>query len=688
MRIATDIGGTFTDVVYLVNDRIYGNKVLSTPKEPGAAVIDVIRSLPSIKSFSHGTTVATNALLERKGAKVAFLVTEGFKDLLHIARQTRPELYNFNCQRPEPIVNSDLCFEVPERTAYDGTILRPLYVEDAEALAEKVRKSGAEAAAICLLFSYKNPSHEILLEKALEALGMPVSRSSKIIPDFREYERASTTVINAFVQPVVGNYLEKIRTVLKRKNRHSNFYVMKSNGGVETSDKVTPVDLLLSGPAGGVAAGVLLSTEINCRQMVTFDMGGTSADFSAISNHTPLWTDEGKIDGLPISIPIIDITTIGAGGGSIAWSDKGGALRIGPQSAGAEPGPACYNKGGYQATVTDANLLAGLIHHDSFKNTGIILNRELSKESVLRLAKEIKLGYEKTILGIRSVVNSNMLRGIRRVTMEKNIDVRDCSLLSFGGAGSLHAADLARDLEMKEVIVPPLAGMFSAVGILLSDIKLSFSQSLLAPWEEETIGEVENTLNVLNSKAAQTLRNQGIENEKAVSLYFLDMRYKGQSFHICVPYKYMPYKEDTESGSYSKDMERKKISEKMKKCFKTAFNSRYGYMLPDENPLEVVNVRISVIASREGITLHEITRPAPPEFMSKRDSSEPMDRREILQPSGGWSVIPVFQRNMLPFGFYSEGAVIIEDEGSTIYVPWDFSFRVEGNGCIIISRHR
>ncbi|MBW1744569.1 MAG: hydantoinase/oxoprolinase family protein, partial [Deltaproteobacteria bacterium] len=411
MRVATDIGGTFTDVVTLDKNAIRGWKVLSTPPSPDRAVSRAIGTLSGMSSFSHGTTVATNALLERKGAKVALLTTRGFRDLLYIARQQRPRLYDFDCARPEPVVSRELCFEVPERLAPDGTVLLALSPADAATLADQVVGTGVEAAAICLLFSYKNPSHEMLLEEALTKHGISVSRSSHIIPEFREFERASTTTINAFLQPIVDTYVEKIRSTIQEAGGPDDYYVMKSGGGVAASREVNPVEMLLSGPAGGVAGGLLLGKHLNKKDLITFDMGGTSADFSAIVDQAPLWTEDGEIDGLPVRLPILDITTIGAGGGSIGWVDQGGALRVGPQSAGSEPGPACYNRGGTLPTVTDANLLSGILDPDSFRGTGIGLNPDKARQAVHSLAVSAKLNEEEIIRGIRSVVNANMLRG-------------------------------------------------------------------------------------------------------------------------------------------------------------------------------------------------------------------------------------------------------------------------------------
>ncbi|MBW1739882.1 MAG: hydantoinase/oxoprolinase family protein [Deltaproteobacteria bacterium] len=652
MRVATDIGGTFTDVVTLDGNSIQGWKVLSTPKFPDRAVTETIRSLSGISSFSHGTTVATNAVLERKGAKVAFVTTKGFKDLLYIARQQRPRLYDFDCARSRPVVSRDLCFEVPERLAPDGTVLLPLSQPDAAALADQILKAGAQAAAICLLFSYKNPAHEILLEKEFRNRGIPVSRSSEIIPEFREFERASTTSINAFVQPVVETYISKVRKAIRNVGGPPDYDIMKSGGGVTASAEVYPVEMLLSGPAGGVSGALLLGRRMKRKDLITFDMGGTSADFSAIVDHTPLRTEEGEIDGLPIRIPILDITTIGAGGGSIAWIDKGGALRVGPQSAGSDPGPACYNRGGKLPTVTDANLLCGLLDPKSFSGTGITLKPDKAELAFQSLAKSANLSVEETIIGVRAVVNANMLRGIRRTTVEKGIDARACTLLAFGGAGPLHAAELAKELGIKEVLIPPMAGMFSALGILLSDVRLDFGETFIAEWNTKTQQEVDRILNRFKERALRSLARQGLDHEDTHFKAVLDLRYEGQSFHLPVPYSQADVVES----------------------FHQTFKKRYGYSLRQGPYIEVVTVRLSAVISRDEIALPQV---------ESTETRQPTGKRKILL-SSGWETIPVYTRGHLWSSFHDQGPLVIEDEGCTVFVPPGCEVSMEENSCLKI----
>ena len=653
MRVATDIGGTFTDVVTLDGGRLRGRKVPSTPQHPDHAVVDVIGAIGPISSFSHGTTVATNAVLERKGAQTALITTAGFKDLLYIARQQRPRLYDFDCTRPQPVIARDLCFEAAERIGHDGFVITPLAQVDVARLADAVVNAGAESVAVCLLFSYKNPSHEIRLEQEFKKRGLPVSISAKIVPEYREFERASTTAVNAYVEPLVRCYLEKIRNHLRVSGQYTDYYVMKSSGGVATTRETYPAELILSGPAGGVSGALLLGNHMAAQNVITFDMGGTSADFSAIYNGVPARTEEGDIDGLPIQLSTLDITTVGAGGGSIAWLDKGGALRVGPKSAGAEPGPACYDRSGTQPTVTDANLLSGLLAPQSFAVSQIRLNPEKAAAALQRLTSQSGLSLDAAIMGIRAVVNANMLRGIRRATVEKGIDTRACVLMAFGGAGPLHAAELASELGITEVIIPPMAGMFSALGILLSNARLVFGKSLLIPFDAAAQTTIEEVLATFTRQARRSFERQGLKTSKTTFYPSVDLRYQGQSFHLPI--------------AYDRQVD-------MMARFHETFKDRYGYRLSDM-PVEIVSVRLSALAERQPFTLPT---------MVTGGTACPSGTREILLSCGRRTAI-VYQRRDLPHGFEAPGPVIVEDEGCTVWVPPDTTLSVETNDCLRIS---
>lgn len=654
MQVSTDIGGTFTDVVTLNDGTIQGRKVLSTPARPHKAITELLQTLGPVSSFSHSTTVATNAVLERTGAKTAFVTTEGFRDLLYIARQQRPRLYDFDAARPAPLVNRNHCFEAPERVGPDGTIISPLTDQDIRRLVAAVIDSGAEAVAICFLFSYKNPSHEVRLGKAFRMQGLPVSLSCEIVPEFREFERASTTTMNAFLQPVVDRYLKKIGRAIYSAGGPKDYYVMKSSGGVATAAEVHPVELILSGPAGGVSGALRLSQDMGRKNLITFDMGGTSADFSAIYNGIPLWTEAGSIDGLPVRLPTLDITTVGAGGGSIAWQDKGNALRVGPQSTGSVPGPACYDRGGTYATVTDANVLGGFLAPRSFAVTQIRLNPNRSSQALQTLARQTGLSLDETVLGVRSVVNANMLRGIRRATVEKGIDTRTCTLLAFGGAGPLHAAELAESLGVGEVIIPPMAGMFSALGILLSNARLVFSRTLLIPFDPSAQETIETVLQEFTQQAIGSFTRQNLGSRNKTFHPSIDLRYEGQSFHLAVPY------------DRSADMADR---------FHRLFEDRYGYCLRDVR-IEIVSVKLLAIAERSGMCF-----PAPGKG---KGGLPPTSVRDVLLPSG-WRSVMVYDRGTLAESFTAEGPLIIEDEGCTIFVPPGGMVSIVHQGCLLIT---
>lgn len=654
MKLAADIGGTFTDVVMLDQSGIRGWKTPSTTRNPDHAVTKTIKALQDITYFSHGSTIATNALLERKGPNLAFVTTEGCKDLLYIGRQTRPRLYDFNCARPSPLAPRHMCFEIRERLAPDGTVVVPLEQAAIDVLVDHVIEAGAEAVAVCLLFSFKNPAHEIRITEALLRRGLPVSRSSEVIPEFREFERACTTTINAFVQPTVDRYIRKVRQALQEHGGPDDYFIMKSGGGVAASHEVHPVELLLSGPAGGVAGGLLLGRIAGMKNLVTFDMGGTSADFSAIVDNKPLRTEESEIGGLPIRIPTLDIVTIGAGGGSIVWMDEGGALRVGPHSAGADPGPVCYGRGGMLPTVTDANLLAGLLALGPFPGCRMGLDMKKAEAVFETLSQDTGLPAETLILGVRSVVNANMLRGIRKATVEKGIDVRDSALLAFGGAGPLHGADLAKELGIKKVLVPPMAGMFSALGILFSDVRMDYGQTLLAPWNATTDKTVGRMFHRFQQKAVTAITRQGLDARQAVFSRVLDVRYAGQSFHLPVVYE-------------------RRVD--MAKQFQQAFKNRYGYAMDHGYPIEIVAVRLSAVLEGEKTGLATV---------AAKNTSSPVSRRNILLCSG-LQTAPVFTRTQLWKTFEAKGPVIIEDQGCTVFVPPECTVFLEQNGCLRIA---
>jgi N-methylhydantoinase A/oxoprolinase/acetone carboxylase beta subunit len=640
MQLATDIGGTFTDFVVLSEDELRTFKLPSTPKKPSQAVEQGLKKMkPSM--LSHGTTVATNAVLERKGARCALITTKGFKDVLLIGRQKRPSLYDFTCIRPKPYVERDLCFEVEERISSQGETLKSLKIKELEDLKKLLHKTDIEAIAVSLLFSFLAPEHERNIAEYIN--DWPISLSSEVLPEFREYERTSTTVLDAYVKPIVSRYILEIERIFGDR-----FYIMQSNGGVSTSNvaRQRPINILLSGPAGGVAATHFLGELLGLSSLISFDMGGTSADISLVLDSQPQWTSEGEIVGLPVRVPMLDINTIGAGGGSIVWLDEGGALRVGPKSAGADPGPICYDKGGNLITVTDCNLLAGYLGERGLLDGKMPLKSVRAYEMVAELAKKIAASQNETLLGVQKVVNSNMIRAIRLTLAKRGQDPRDFALMAFGGAGPMHACAIASELGIKKVIIPFLPGAFSAYGILVSDIRSSYSKSVLTPFTgaENTI---EECLDELMNLARHDLESQGIKSDSAQFLSSLDLRYKGQSYEINVD-----------------------LVPDVREGFNKKHKVLYGYAMPSE-PLELVNVRLFSVVKRKKIL---------PKLPDKK-STEAKSTRNILFEDG-LGTAKVFERDKLTPNFQGQGPAVLEENTATTVIPPDVSFKVDEYGVI------
>ena len=649
MHISTDIGGTFTDFVISDGEKIESFKVPSTPQNPELAIENGLDRLTTVTSFSHGATIATNAVLERKGARIGLITTKGFADVLKIGRQRRAQLYRLDSTRPQPLV--DHYFELSERVSSEGVLIMQPAEEEVLAVVEQLKSLGIESVAICFLFSFINPANERAVRAVLERNGLKnVSCSSEVLPEFREYERMSTTVLDAYLKRIVDGYITRIESILAQRVQ---FYVMQSNGGVVKSGLVKrkPVNMLLSGPAGGVAASKFLCDLIGLNDVITYDMGGTSADVATIINGKLSWTSEGSINGIPLKIPLVDLVTVGAGGGSIARLDAGGALRVGPESAGASPGPICYGLGGTDVTVTDADLLCGFINPSYFAGGELVLESENAKRGMKKLANEMGLSYEDTILGVWNVVNSNMISAIRLASVERGLDIRDFALIAFGGAGPVHAAALARELNIPKVIVPFAPGVFSAYGIMVSDVQLDYSRTnILRVGESEAEAFVNETIEEFTTAAKIELIEQDIEFEDTMRLPSLDMRYVGQSYELNVSYNGL---------------------EAAQTRFYDCYRQQYGYYMPSE-AVEIVNVRLRVMAAR--------AKPKPPKVVVN-GKGKPVGYRAVLFEEGR-EKIPVYRKEDLPLEH--EGGAIIEAKDSTIVVPPGTSFSVDLYGNIII----
>ncbi|MFW5907444.1 MAG: hydantoinase/oxoprolinase family protein [Candidatus Natronoplasma sp.] len=633
MLISIDIGGTFTDFI-VIDEDITHFKVPSTPPSPEEAIsagldkknIDIEEN----SEVFHGTTVATNAFLENKGVETAFITNKDFEDLLFIGRQDRPELYQLDVKKPKPPLEREDCFGVPCRMDQEGKIVEEISEEEVHKIAKKIEGKDL-SAAVCLLHSYRDPKQEKKIGRILERYEIPHSLSSEVTGEFREYERGLTTLLDSYLDPLVKDYFGSVTEILGKEP-----YIMKSGGGLERASRVKAVDCLYSGPAGGAAGGAYISKKMEQDNIITFDMGGTSADMAAVVEGEMAWKDEGEIGGFPVQTKMVDIVTVGSGGGSIARCDEGGALRVGPKSAGAEPGPVCYGRGGERPTVTDALLLMGYIDADYFLGGGIDLEVERTEKALRGLSDELNMDLQETLTGIFRVVNSKMARTMKRITVERGLDPKDFSILAFGGAGPLHAAFLAEELGMKKVMVPPMAGVFSALGMVTSDVVHDHSKTVLTSLDR---------LSKIEKIAAELKKRSAEEGEQKV---LLGLRYKGQSYHINVPYT---SKEET--------VER----------FHEEHERKYGYSDHDAD-IEVVRVHLEVRKERE---VEDIPH-------SAEEGEHPPDRRCLFEE--GWKNTSIYYRRYLKYGAEGKGPSVIEGVNSTILVPPGWEWRCSRSGTI------
>jgi len=566
--LGVDIGGTFTDFVLVEDGRITVYKRPTTPDDPSRALLAGVQdlNLSPHADVVHGSTIATNALLERRGARTALITTRGFADVLAIGRQDRPDLYALVPQKPEPLVPAAWRFEVDERVAADGTVLEALTPACAAAVAERIRAEGIESVAICLLFSFLHPEHEQLLAETLRGHAS-VSLSSEILPEYREYERTSTTVINAYVAPLVDRYLERVEAGLDGRRLR----IMQSNGGVinAATARREAARTALSGPAGGAVGAFHVARLAGYEHIITFDMGGTSTDVALFPGDI-VYTREATIAGLPLRLPIVDVHTVGSGGGSIARVDAGGALQVGPESVGADPGPACYGKGDLPAT-SDANLVLGRLHPEHFLGGQMALYPDRAREALTRLAADMHVDTPKQAAwGVIRVANATMERAIRAISVERGHDPRTFTLVPFGGAGPLHACALAEALGIPRILVPRTPGVLSALGMTVADLVKDYSQAVMAGEDVLTGAALVTIFSALEARARDDLLAEGITPENMTFERALDMRYRGQSHELTVP--------QPADGGWAD-------------AFHAAHARRYGHSHPGE-PLEIVNARL------------------------------------------------------------------------------------------------
>ncbi len=648
MRIAIDTGGTFTDCVCLADGKLRVKKIFSTPADPSRAVLDGVRQLGGGENVEvrHGTTVGTNTMLERTGARVAFVTTAGFEDTIAIGRQARARLYDWFAPVPECLVRRELRFGVAERVSAGGEILREPTDAELTALVGAVRASGAEAVAISLLFSFANPKTERRVEAALQELGIPISASHRILPEFREYERASTTLVNAYLAPRMTRYLSALEERVGAEYEDGRVDVMQSSGGIIAA-RVTaeePVRTVLSGPAGGVVGACRMAQWAGFDKIIGFDMGGTSTDvFVANAATGALRTREAVVAGVPIGVPMLDIHTAGAGGGSVARFDAGGMLRVGPESAGADPGPICFGRG-ERATVTDANFVLGRLDAKSFLGGGV----ELDRERTLRLMREQKGSLdtvEDFAAGIVRVVETQMEKAIRVISVERGHNPRDFTLVAFGGGGPLHACSLARALRIPRVLVPALPGALSAVGILLADTVQDFSRTVMLAGD--AIESVSEIFDELEKQGAAEFAADGLS---GVTERSVDLRYRGQGYELNVSYD-------------------PKSPEQSLVAFHELHRRRYGFA-DAARPVEIVNVRVRMIAASE---------PYEPERheMVAGDGSAALSAERNVWFEGGWRPTRFYKRELLGPGDAIAGPAMVTEYTAATLLPPGCAARVD-----------
>jgi N-methylhydantoinase A len=679
VRVAIDIGGTFTDATLIDEESgtVSIAKVLTTPADPSEGFMAAFdRALgearpEQVRFVVHATTVATNAIIEGQIARSGFVTTEGFRDLLEIARQVRPSLYDTQFEKAPPLVPRDRAVGVLERLGPAGEVLTPLDDDSVRAAAALLRREQVESVAVCLLHSYVNPAHEQRVGAILaeELPGVPISLSAEVAPEFREYLRASTTVINAAIRPVMERYLARIEARLAEAGVDAQLLVMQSSGGVFSSEAAArrPVFMVESGPAAGVIASAHLGESVGEPDILSFDMGGTTAKVGLIQGGQPSVTKDYNVgghagagiggmslSGYPVRTPVVDLVEIGAGGGSIAWVDSGGLLRVGPRSAGADPGPVCYRRGGAEPTVTDANVVLGRLNPAYFLGGEMGLDVEGARRAIeARCAKPLGLEVTEAAYGIVEIANAAMVNALHLISVQRGYDPRDFVLVGFGGAGPAHANAIARDAEMPRLLIPRSPGIFSATGLLTTDLKRDAAKTMMRRLDDVDAAEVEAEFAELERAGAGQLAQEGLSGEQVEFVRQVDLRYVGQSFELTIAAG------DDLPGRFHAEHER-----------------TYGFAAPAE-PVELVSVRLTSI----GRIAKPPVRPLDP------GGAEPKERREVyFAEAGGYVDCPIYDRYALGAGAAFAGPAVVEEFDSTTVVHPGFAVTVDGTGNLLIEK--
>ena len=669
MRVGIEVGGTFTDLVAFEGGKVTVTKVRSTPNSPDEGAFTAIQqagiALDSVVDLAHGSTVATNAVLERKGAKVAFVTTRGFRDIPLLQRHDRRRIFDLRYEKPRPVVARRDCFEVTERVLADGSVLQPLAEREVmDDLIPRIARGGYQAVAVCLLNAYANPAHEAALAALIEDRlpGVEVTRSADIAPVFREYERSSTTILSAYVQPVINRYIGRFEAQLAAAGFRGHFTVMQSNGGrlPAAGMRRSAITALFSGPAAGVVGAARQAGRSGLTDLITFDMGGTSTDVCLVEGGRPTLTTETEIDGLPIQTPVLDIVTVGGGGGSIAWVDEGGMLRVGPQSAGADPGPACYGFGGIEPTVTDAQVIRGAVRPEAFLGGRMVIDPEKARAAYESLAAYFGMAIDEAAESVVKLVNANIVRAIQLVTTERGRDPRDYALIPFGGAGPLHVAAIAAELGIETIAVPPSAGVISAYGLLASDYIKYASVTRKMPIEEGP----ETGLRIfqdLRQGLAQEFDAMGLGGEGIAFTYTADMRFVGQAFELAVDFP----------AERLDSLDRADFLD----GFEAAHQRVFYHGIGADRPVEIVSLRVGA-----AYPITEI-----PELRNTASRAHPPALHPIFD-GGRWDECRHLASDGLQDGEALAGPVIVEGSTATTFLPEGWVGALDGASNFIMRK--
>jgi N-methylhydantoinase A len=676
-KVGIDVGGTFTDFTLQeeASGAIRFYKVPSTPRDPSEAIAQGMAQLlenfatpaKSVSHVSHGTTVATNIVIERRGAPTGLLITRGFRDIIEIGRQTRPRVYDYAAVKPPPLVPRELRLEIDERLAADGTVLRPLEDGEVEVAAASLRAAGVKAVAVCFLHSYRNAAHERRAREILERLipGAYVSISSDVLPEFREYERLSTTVLNSYVGPPMDAYLGRFVEKARKIGVEGNPYTIHSNGGLMSpvTARAFPVRTCLSGPAAGVVGAAEIGKAAGFPNLISFDVGGTSTDVSLVPDGQPIFASQRLVAEYPVKMPMIDIHVIGAGGGSIAWIDDAGGLKVGPQSAGADPGPVAFGRGGERVTITDANICLHRLNPESLLDGRLRVDEAASRAAISRqIASPLGLSVEAAAEGIVRIANASMSRAIRSVSTERGNDLSRFALFAFGGAGALHAVDVAQGCGIPTVVVPQEPGTMCARGMLLSHLSIDFVRTLIAPADACSWERLRTLFGEMRGAAEEWFERERIEPARRLLRHHIDARHEGQNYEVAV----------------SIDPEGEDALTTFLRDFRVAHAKEYGHDIPGRG-VEIVNCRTQAVGllARGALKPHDRRGRIEDALRGKRDV--------WFGAGDGWTSTPVYWRDDLPSEARLKGPAIIEEMSSTIVLTPGRDARVDPLGNVVIA---